>query len=281
MTDLDPTIDDIEEALQIEDPIDDLHEDEDEPPKKKSAVQRRIDELTARNSRLQAERDAAATEREEIRHQLEEQRSRAMEFEADSGEQSARAKLKEVRAKIRKAQEDGDFDAEDAANDELLDAQAEMVRIRAARPKRERGDQQQGAGQQQVQPKSTPRTSAQQPYVSDKANAWARKNEAWMNKPEHAGRTRMANAVFQELTAGEGMSPDDDGTYSELDARLNRLYNTRPKSVRVPTGGDEGRPAASQKKITREDREMMQSMNLDPGNKIHVEEWIKQNRSAA
>ena len=250
---------------------------EDEKPRKKSAVQQRIDELTARNSQLQRERDETFQEREELSRQLEEQRVRAAEYESVSGEHEARGKLAEVRAKIRKAVDEGNMDAEDKAREALLDIEAEIVRLRASRPKRpEKPD-----SSEKTEP-SQQRPAQPQRYVSQKATAWAERNAAWMGKPEHASRTRMAHVIFGEMTATEGMSPDDDGTYAELDARLNRLYNTRPqRTARGPSGGDEGRTRQQQSKLTKEDRAMMKEMRLDPNNKTHAEEWIRQNRSAA
>ena len=253
----DPLDDEIPAAGGIED-----KKAEDEKAEYTRKTQKRIDGLIADRGRLNTENQELSGELNKLRQDAAAKR----EEEDGAGTDAIKSRISELRRNARKFSEDGDFDKEDTVNQELLDAQADYIgRVNRPKPVKKEEQQQQ-----------------QQQYVSPKATAWAEKNKYWMGQKGHDGRSRMAQVLFGEITANEGFDPDDDDTYAELDARLNRLYNTKPHRVaRGQSGGDEGRTRQQQKGLTKDDRDMMREMNLDPANKDHASEWLRQNRSAA
>lgn len=246
--------------------IDELDEPEEKPKQKaKSATQQRIDELTARNSRMARERDTERQAREVAERQLSEYRSKTADFEAQGEEHEAVARLREIRAKISKAREEGDFDVENQAVDESMDAQADIVRARARRqpktPKKETAAE-------------VPSTHDQQqnaPYVSDLAKQWNEKNAEWMGHPQHRDRTARAHSEFS-LLVQSGADPDDPETYRKLDANIARFY-TPQKKVRRPVGGDEGSTNPKRGGLSKEDVTEMREYGFDPKNSAHVAAW--------
>jgi len=145
----------------------------------------------------------------------EEQLSNSLKSSIDSSENQLNLNLESAKTMYRQAVENGDIDAQLAAQETISKAHAELNQINSQRAAWEsyntQLEQEQPVQQEQVN---------KTPTYDPKAVEWATRND-WFGKDQIM--TTAALAVDQELKE-EGYDPSDDDFYEEIDKRLHSRY---------------------------------------------------------
>lgn len=119
------------------------------------------------------------------------------------------AELEEAKRKYKAAYEAGDSDALLAAQEELVSAKMKAERVNSFRPA-------------PLQPTKDEVQSKPQPVqVDPRAKAW-QSNNSWFGQDRK--KTRFALLVHQELIEDEGIDPQSDKYYEELDKRVRNQF---------------------------------------------------------
>lgn len=209
--------------------------DDDELEEYSERVQKRINNLTKKYREAERERDEAAQLREEaIRYaQAASNKNRELQSIITTGEatlvdqikRGAESSVAAARNEFLKAKESVDPEAEVAAYEKLIAAQAELIEANRYGADYERRKQQHDQWvQQQQYAQQQPQQQAPKPrQPSEKARDWAEQNE-WFNNPEHVDMTSFAIGTHQKLVGSEGFSPDSDEYFEELDKRMRKHF---------------------------------------------------------
>jgi predicted lipid-binding transport protein (Tim44 family) len=134
------------------------------------------------------------------------------------------SQLKQI---IRKAREEGDFDTETEAQERLTTLMMEQRQVASylqQAPAQQAQQPQQAAQQTYQQPQQPAR---QQPKVSPKAEEWAGKNP-WFGQDRVM--TYAAWGIHQTMVEQEGVDPESEEYYTELDRRLRSEFPQRFKT---------------------------------------------------
>ena len=197
-------------------------------------VQKRISKLTARMREAERREQAAVefarglqTEKHSLQQSLVNTDYSRLS-EAKNRLDTQQATLKAI---IRKAREEGDIDTETEANQRLTDLTMEQRQV--AGWLQSQGQQIQQMQQQPVQQYVPQQAAPQRPTPSPKAEDWAARNP-WF------GQDRMltygAWGIHQTLVEQEGVDPNSDEYYTELDRRLRdefpRRFQDQPRQQR-------------------------------------------------
>ena len=184
------------------------------------AVQKRISKLTARMREAERREQAALEYAKGVQtqHQTLQQRLMQSDYqrlnEAKSRIDTQMVALRQV---IKKAREEGDFDTESEAQERLTSLSMEGRQVagmlQTSSQDHARQQQQPQQTQQQYQQPAQP----QRPQPSERAQEWASKNE-WFGKDRVM--TYVAWGIHQSLIEQEGIDPESDEYYTELDRRL-------------------------------------------------------------
>ena len=183
------------------------------------AVQKRISKLTARMREAERREQAAIEYARGLQNQTQTLQQKLVQTDY-SRLTEAKARLDTQQASLRsiiaKAREEGDFNTEIEAQERLSALVHEQRQVAGwlQTQDQEREQQAQRPAQQAQQPQQQVQ---QQPRPSPKAEAWAAKN-SWY------GQNRMltygAWGIHQSLIEEEGIEPDSEEYYTELDRRL-------------------------------------------------------------
>jgi hypothetical protein len=193
-------------------------------------VQKRIAKLTAKMREAERREQAAIDYARNVQakaNQLEHQlvtTDQSRVYEAKSRVETQQMQLKAI---IRRAREEGDIDTETEAQERLMQLSMEQRQLQywdENRPVPQTAPMQQQAPVQQQQYQQPAR---QQPAPSPRAEDWAAKNE-WFGQDRTM--TYAAWGIHQTLIEEEGIDPDSDEYYTELD---NRLRNEFPNKFRA------------------------------------------------
>ena len=206
-------------------------------------VKKRIDKLTARLRETQRREQAALEYAKSVQARSQQLEQQYMAVDSERlGEANGRVQTQAVALKqiIRKAREEGDIDTETEAQQRLTSITMEQNQIAVASQQREQQSQQwayqqQWAAQQAAQ---QPQVQVQQeldPRVED----WAERNP-WYGRD--TAMTHAAWGIHRQLIQVEGLDPNSNEYYDELD---NRLKQTFPQKL----GG--GRQQAQTNRSTR------------------------------
>jgi hypothetical protein len=197
-------------------------------------VQKRISKLTARMREAERREQAAVefarglqTEKHSLQQSLVNTDYSRLS-EAKNRLDTQQATLKAI---IRKAREEGDIDTETEANQRLTDLTMEQRQV--AGWLQTQGQQIQHMQRQPVQQYVPQELAPQKPLPSPKAEEWATRNP-WF------GQDRMltygAWGIHQSLVEQEGVDPNSDEYYTELDRRLRdefpRRFQDQPRQQR-------------------------------------------------
>lgn len=285
-TDVTPTLDDIElEAADKAYP---------EP------VQKRIKREIRIRKRVEGEfeqlRDAAvkvaelAQTREAESKQLQEQLVSLRRQHAEVLEHMFDGKIQLQMAELRRAREEGNFDNEAKIQSEIDQLRFNLNKVKDA--KASLGQPTQPAQLAQPPQNAQPAQPAQPQRKAPPPGAikWVEDNKAWYLNPKFSGHRAFVKGVEAELTR-EGYSDTSRDYYVELDRRIDEAFPTlRAKTPIAPSGGPApvpkggtGRPPAGGKRqvvLTKADLQQMRTYGLDPSNKEHLREFIR-NREAA
>jgi hypothetical protein len=193
-------------------------------------VQKRIAKLTAKmreaERREQAALDYARNVQAKANH-LEQQlvsTDQSRVYEARSRVETQQMQLKAI---IRRAREEGDIDTETEAQERLMQLSMEQRQLQQWEDSRP--EPQAAPVQQRVQPQQPAyqQQAPRQPAPSPRAEDWAARNE-WFGQDRTM--TYAAWGIHQTLIEEEGIDPDSDEYYTELD---NRLRNEFPNKFRA------------------------------------------------
>ena len=206
-------------------------------------VKKRIDKLTARLRETQRREQAALEYAKNVQARATQLEQQYMTVDSERlGEANGRVQTQAVALKqiIRKAREEGDIDTETEAQQRLTSITMEQNQIAAASQQREQQSQQ-WAYQQQL----AAQQAAQQPQVQiqqeldPRVEDWAERNP-WYGRD--TAMTHAAWGIHRQLIQVEGLDPNGNEYYDELD---NRLRQTFPQKL----GG--GRQQAQNNRSTR------------------------------
>ena len=215
-------------------PIESPQEQKSELDEVSDNVQKRISKLTARMREAERREQAAVefarglqTEKHSLQQSLVNTDYSRLS-EAKNRLDTQQATLKAI---IRKAREEGDVDTETEAVQRLTDLTMEQRQV--AGWLQSQGQQIQQMQQQPVQQYVPQETAPQKPLPSPKAEDWAARNP-WF------GQDRMltygAWGIHQTLVEQEGVDPNSDEYYTELDRRLRdefpRRFQDQPRQQR-------------------------------------------------
>jgi hypothetical protein len=177
-------------------------------------IRQLIRQRKERDEKLQQMEERLSSLQSEL-NQKEEQLSNSLKSSIDSSENQLNLNLESAKTMYRQAVENGDIDAQIAAQETISKAHAELNQINSQREAWENYNTQLEQ-QQPVQQDQTNKT----PKYDPKAVEWATRND-WFGKDQIM--TTAALAVDQELKE-EGYDPSDDDFYEEIDKRLHSRY---------------------------------------------------------
>lgn len=184
-------------------------------------VKKRIDKMTARLREAQRREEAAIEYARNVQAQLQTANQRVLKTDGDRlAEAKSRVETQAVALKtiIRKAREEGDVETEMEAHERLSSLVLEQKQIQVAEAQRASYVQQAQpqAYQQPVQQQQRPQRN-----IDPRAEEWAEKNE-WYGQDRVM--TMTAQGIHMELIQNEGIDPNSDEYYDELNRRLRETF---------------------------------------------------------
>jgi hypothetical protein len=207
------------------------------------SVKKRIDKLTARLRETQRREQAALEYAKSVQARSQQLEQQYMAVDSERlGEASGRVQTQAVALKqiIRKAREEGDIDTETEAQQRLTSITMEQNQIAAASQQREQQSQQWAQQQQLAAQQAAQRPQVQvQQELDPRVEDWAERNP-WYGRD--TAMTHAAWGIHRQLIQVEGLDPNSNEYYDELD---NRLKQTFPQKL----GG--GRQQAQTNRSTR------------------------------
>jgi len=193
-------------------------------------VQKRIAKLTAKMREAERREQAALDYARNVQAKAQELEQKLVTtdqsrvYEAKSRVETQQMQLKAI---IRRAREEGDIDTETEAQERLMQLSLEQRQLQQwedSRPEPQAAPVQPAAPARQA---AYQQPAPQQPAPSPRAEEWAAKNE-WFGQDRTM--TYAAWGIHQTLIEEEGIDPDSDEYYTELD---NRLRNEFPNRFRA------------------------------------------------
>ena len=190
-------------------------------------VQKRIAKLTAKMREAERREQAAVEYARSVQakaQELEQQlvsTDQSRVYEAKSRVETQQMQLKAI---IRRAREEGDIDTETEAQERLMQLSMEQRQLQQweeSRPEPQSAPvQQQAPTQQPAYQQQAPQKAAPSP----RAEEWAAQNE-WFGKDRTM--TYAAWGIHQTLIEDEGIDPDSDEYYTELDNRIRGEFPSK------------------------------------------------------
>jgi len=203
---------------------------EEDLDKRREKTQKRINKLVAQRKESE-EREAAALQfAQQQKAEVDALRGQLTSLNTGySSEASSRIDSQEVQAKaaFKEAYEAGEVDKMADAQQVMAKIAIEKERLRIFKENQEKQKQraEQMQTQQAQQPEQVPlnqyQQPVQQPQPDAKAVDWAEKNE-WFGKDR--AMTATAFTLHQQLVEEEGLDPQSDEYYNEIDARMRQDF---------------------------------------------------------
>ena len=193
-------------------------------------VQKRIAKLTAKMREAERREQAAIDYARNVQAKAQELEQKLVStdqsrvYEAKSRVETQQMQLKAI---IRRAREEGDIDTETEAQERLMQLSMEQRQLQQwedSRPEPQSAPVQQQAPTQQL---AYQQQAPQKAAPSPRAEEWAAQNE-WFGKDRTM--TYAAWGIHQTLIEEEGIDPDSDEYYTELD---NRIRGEFPNKFRT------------------------------------------------
>ena len=193
------------------------------------AVQKRIAKLTARMREAERREQAAIEYAKGLQNQTQTLQQKLVHTdysrlnEAKTRLDTQQTALKSI---IRKAREEGDIDTETEANQRLTDLIMEQRQVAGWLQSQEQQVQsyQQPQSQQPQNYQQPPPQPAQRPAPSPQAEEWAERNP-WFGQDRML--TYAAWGIHETLITQEGIDPNSEEYYTELDRRLQTEFPSR------------------------------------------------------
>lgn len=212
-------------------------------------VQKRIAKLTARMREAERREQAAIEYAKGLQTQAQTLQQKLVHTdysrlnEAKTRLDTQQATLKAI---IRKAREEGDIDTETEANQRLTDLMMEQRQVSSwlqTQGQQVQAYQQPQNYQQQVQQQY--QAQPQRPTPSPQAEEWAERNP-WFGQDRVL--TYAAWGIHETLVSQEGIDPNSDEYYTELDRRLHEEFPNKfqnRSSAQQPSRQQRSAPAVA------------------------------------
>lgn len=205
--------------------------------KAKKRIHKLVSERDEYGARV-AELEAALAEKEAERAELIRKNDQSIYNAWHQAENRIKNELALAQRDLKSAKNEGDSDAEAEAQGRVIKAQVDLentsrnraaaeARVKATNvtpPERQVQQNQQQAPVRQVQ--------QQKAGPSDKALAWKEKNTSWFGKDQ--AMTGAALGIHNELIE-EGVTPDTDEYYAELDSRIRASFPAKFQAKKQDT----------------------------------------------
>jgi len=188
------------------------------------AVQKRIAKLTAKMREAERREQAALEYAKGLQSQAQELQQKLVSTDYSRlSETKTRLETQQatLKAIIKKAREEGDIDTETEAQQRLADLGYEQRQVAAYLQQQEAAKERQVQHPQQAQ---QPQQVQQRPKPSPRAEQWATDNP-WFGQDRTL--TYAAWGIHQTLIEDEGVDPNTEEYYTELDRRLRDEFPRR------------------------------------------------------
>jgi hypothetical protein len=257
-----------EETEEVEAKSSDNEEEEDSP-KKKSRLQRRIDELVKKASVYEQERNQYYGRTQQLEEELKKKNTLNNDYDKlqktyyDTKLESANKLLDKARLEHKSAYESGDSDRMLDAAESIADAKVELKTLESQKHLFDKEPEPVPSypsvqAPQQVQQQQQP---AQQP--DPRALQWAQSNK-WFG--ENAAMTGAAYAIDAQLKM-EGYNPSSEDYYSELDRRIGESFpakTEKAKPKQVVAGVTRAQSAPKRVSLTKSQVAMANKLGVPP-----------------
>ena len=210
----------VEEETEKEE-VEAKSEDEEEAPKKKSRLQRRIDELVKKSSAYEQERNQYYSRVQQLENELKKNNTLNKDYTKlqknyyDSKLESANKLLEKARSEHTSAYESGDSSKMLEAAESIADAKVELKTLEQQKHLFENEEPVQEPNYPSVPPAQMQQAPQQAVQPDPRALQWAQSN-TWFG--DDAAKTGAAYAIDAQLKM-EGYNPSSEDYYSELDKR--------------------------------------------------------------
>ena len=227
----------VEEETEKEE-VETKSEEEEEAPKKKSRLQRRIDELVKKSSAYEQERNQYYGRVQQLENELKKNNTLNKDYTKlqknyyDSKLESANKLLEKARSEHTSAYESGDSGKMLEAAASIADAKVELKTLEQQKHLFENEEPAQEPNYPSVPPAQMQQAPQQAVQPDPRALQWAQSN-TWFG--DDAAKTGAAYAIDAQLKM-EGYNPSSEDYYSELDKRIGEAFpssktSEKPKQV--------------------------------------------------
>jgi len=242
-------------------------EEEEESPKKKSRLQRRIDELVKKASVYEQERNQYYGRTQQLEEELKKKNTLNNDYDKlqktyyDTKLESANKLLEKARLEHKSAYESGESDRMLDAAESIADAKVELKTL----------ESQKHLFDKEPEPvPSYPTVEATQPVQQQPAQQpdpralqWAQSNK-WFG--QDAAMTGAAYAIDAQLKM-EGYNPSSEDYYSELDRRIGESFpakTAKAKPKQVVAGVTRAQSAPKRVSLTKSQIAMANKLGVPP-----------------
>jgi len=242
-------------------------EEEEESPKKKSRLQRRIDELVKKASVYEQERNQYYGRTQQLEEELKKKNTLNNDYDKlqktyyDTKLDSANKLLEKARLEHKSAYESGESDRMLDAAESIADAKVELKTL----------ESQKHLFDKEPEPvPSYPTVEATQPVQQQPAQQpdpralqWAQSNK-WFG--QDAAMTGAAYAIDAQLKM-EGYNPSSEDYYSELDRRIGESFpakTAKAKPKQVVAGVTRAQSAPKRVSLTKSQIAMANKLGVPP-----------------
>ena len=240
-------------------------EKEDELKAYSEGVQKRIAKLTRKMREAERQKEEAIAFAQSLKKQTEEYQKKYSKLDqsyVSEFENRVKTNTEAARTMLRKAIEDGDVDAQVAAQEKLASLNADASRLSVLKAAHEEQTQQ-PQKEINITPQQTKEGYAYNGYelpegtrIDAKAESWAAKN-AWFGND--SAMTYTAFDIHKKLVEEEGFDPQSDEYYSEIDKRIRLEFpnkfdkdmgNSTERAKPAQTVASAKRPSATGRRKT-------------------------------
>ena len=230
---------------------------EEDLDKRREKTQKRINKLVAQRKESE-EREAAALQfAQQQKSEVDSLRGQLSNLNTGySSEASSRIDSQEIQAKtaFKEAYEAGEVDKMADAQQVMAKIAIEKERLRIFKDNQEKQKQRaEQVQEQQIQQQAQPQQQVQQ-EPDAKAVDWAEREEnSWFGQDR--AMTATAFTIHQQLVEEEGLDPQSDEYYSEIDARMRQdfphKFNGKSAPAQKVASVSQGRTSQKNKKSVK------------------------------
>ena len=242
-------------------------EEEEESPKKKSRLQRRIDELVKKASVYEQERNQYYGRAQQLEEELKKKNTLNNDYDKlqktyyDTKLESANKLLEKARLEHKSAYESGESDRMLDAAESIADAKVELKTLESQKHLFDKESQPVPSYPTVEATQPVQQQPAQQP--DPRALQWAQSNK-WFG--QDAAMTGAAYAIDAQLKM-EGYNPSSEDYYSELDRRIGESFpakTAKAKPKQVVAGVTRAQSAPKRVSLTKSQIAMANKLGVPP-----------------